>query len=85
MSPYFLEKKGAAALIISLNKTPARFKDLKKVINREGTLSRRIRELEDLKIIETEIVQDGRRKYFGYKLTNKGMSIKEKLKELETL
>jgi len=79
----FFEKKGAAKLLLYfLNKEPLRFRDLKKAISREATLSNRIKDLEDLKLIESIPTKDGRRKFFAYQLTAKGIEIAGKLERL---
>jgi len=61
-----------------------RFKDLKKIIPREATLSNRINELEELKMIEAVPIKDGRRKFFAYRLTEKGERTAKKLKEINS-
>lgn len=79
----FLEKKGTIALLLFLhNKQPQRFRDLKKAIPREATLSIRIRETQELALVETISIKDGRRQFFAYKLTQKGDRIASKLGEI---
>ncbi|HDY72863.1 MAG TPA: hypothetical protein ENH90_01770 [bacterium] len=86
MNLAFLERKGTIRLILAFfNKNPQRFRDLKKTLPREATLSIRIRDLEELKLIESFPVKEGRRKYFAYKLTNKGEQIAKQIKNLESL
>lgn len=79
----FLERKGTIALLLFFfGKPPLRFRELKKAIPREATLSDRLHALEDLGLIESVPVKDGRRKFFAYKLTEKGLRVVQKLKEI---
>ena len=79
----FLEKKGVIKLLLYfLDKEPLRFRDLKQVLFREATLSQRIRDLEELALIEAVPIKDGRRNFFAYKLTEEGMRITQKLQEI---
>ncbi len=79
----FLEKKGTIKLLLfMLNKPALRFKELKKVLPREATLSLRLKELEKLKLIESVPVKEEKRKYFAYLLTEKGIQTGKKLKEI---
>ncbi|MFH1663480.1 MAG: winged helix-turn-helix transcriptional regulator [archaeon] len=79
----FFEKRGTVKLLLfMLNKPPLRFKDLKKSLPREATLSLRLRELEELKLIEAVPIKEEKRKFFAYILTEKGKSTARKLKEI---
>ncbi len=81
-----LERKNTAKLLLSLlGKEPKRFKDLKKVVSREATLSVRIQELEELKLIQSIVVKEKRRKFFAYQLTNKGQEIGSLLHKIEKI
>lgn len=82
----FLERKNSIKLLLSLSKNePQRFKDLKKSVSREATLSVRIRELEDLKLIEATVVKEKKQKFFGYKLTDKGLEATKALQKISQL
>ena len=79
----FLEKKGTIALLLFFaNKQELRFRELKKVLPREATLSIRLHELESLNLVESVPIKDGRRKFFAYQLTGKGKEVTQKLKEI---
>lgn len=78
------KKKGTIAILLRfLGKGPLRFKELKKVVSREGTLSTRLRELEELTLIEAIPIKDGKRRFFAYHLTEKGEQIAKKLKSIK--
>ena len=93
MNLSFLERKGTISLLlffkrktdptVKLPQGALRFRDLKKLISREATLSRRLRELETLGLIKSVPIKDGHRKYFAYQLTGKGKEIAKKLKEIK--
>lgn len=84
MDVRFLEKKGTISFLLFLcGKEPQRFRELKQIIGREATLSQRIKDLEELKLIESVPVKDGRRMFPGYCLTKLGKEITEVLNEME--
>jgi len=86
MNLSFLEKKYTAKLLLSLFKNKQqRFKDMKKTIPREATLSARIKELEDLGLIQSTVTKEKRRKFFAYNLTQKGQKIGASLHEIESI
>lgn len=81
-----MEKRGTIALLLFLfNKEPQRFRNLKKAVPREATLAIRIRELEDLKLIESVPIKDGQRKFFAYRLTELGKLVAGGLRQIEKL
>lgn len=70
------EKKNAVKILLFLKaKEMQRFKDLKKVVPREATLSVRLKELQLAGLVAAMAVQDEGRNYFAYHLTLKGNKI----------
>lgn len=86
MDTTILERKYIVKVLLSLYKSKGlRFKDLKKTVDREATLSSRIKELEELNLIESTVIREKRRKFFAYSLTSKGQSLGKLLHEIEAL
>ncbi|MBU2475877.1 winged helix-turn-helix transcriptional regulator [Candidatus Micrarchaeota archaeon] len=80
----FFEKRGSVKLLLfMLNKPPLRFKELKKALPREATLSLRLRELEELKLIQAVPIKDKKRRFFAYNLTKEGIETAKQLKNLK--
>lgn len=71
-----LHKKFLIDIIITLKDEPLAFNEIQSRLKiYSDTLSRRLKELEKLGIIETSITQEEKRKRVRYKLTAKGNKI----------
>jgi len=73
-----ISKPYALDILEQLSKKPMRFSELKKICLSQKTLTNRIHELEDSKIIETIIEKPkGQKVKIFYSLTNKGKQMIE--------
>lgn len=71
-----LHKKFIIDIILALKNEPLAFNEIQSQLKiYSDTLSRRLKELENLGIIDTTIIQDDAGKRIRYKLTSKGKVI----------
>lgn len=83
LSLRLLGRRGSTEILLELhNKNAQRFKDLKKIVLRESTLSARLHELESLGLIESVPIQARHEKYFAYRLTKRGNKIAQELEKI---
>lgn len=78
-------KKCTLELLISISKTPKRFKDLSKVCPNERTRSKRIKQLMKANWITTISLNVKDRHFVHYELTRKGQNVVEELTKLKRI
>ncbi len=79
---HLLQKKFLIDIIIALKEEPLAFNEIQdKLKIYSDTLSRRIKELENLGVIEASITQEETRKRVRYRLTGKGTKMATLLSE----
>jgi len=81
----FLFTKHFFQILKSLEETPLRYVDMKDVCENESTRSRKVRILEENKLIETISMKIRKKSYVHYKLTDKGRKVLELLKGVEEI
>jgi DNA-binding HxlR family transcriptional regulator len=75
--PYVIE-------VLNALKEPKRYKELKLVCNNDKTLAKRIKELNDLELIEPVAVKSKSKYANFYSITKKGLDILKKIEKLRT-
>lgn len=81
---HMLAQSYALDILEALYKKPLRFSDLKGHSPNETTRSQRLKELKGRGLITTISLKMGKRYFVHYSLTNKGRSVLQKAKELES-
>jgi DNA-binding HxlR family transcriptional regulator len=69
--------------ILEALKKPSRYKDLKEVCKSDRTLAKRVRELQELMLIEPMALKEKGKYINFYKLTKKGEEVLRKIEKLK--
>ena len=77
-----LGKTGSLEILEELNQ-PKRYSQIKHLVSSDKTLSERLKELEENKLITTVIIKIANRPFIHYQLTSKGNDVLKKIKEIK--
>jgi DNA-binding HxlR family transcriptional regulator len=69
--------------ILKVLRKPKRYKDLKNVCKIDRTLAKRLKYLQELKLVETIALKEGGKYINFYKLTKRGEEILRKIEKLK--
>lgn len=62
-------------ILRSLSESPKRYTDLKQVCSSDRTLTRKLQNLQDAGLVDTEMGKKGRKAVINYRLTDRGRAV----------